>query len=114
MIPFDMARFDGLKEAATGTVERRRPVVDRILETAKVDLNSQNISPRSFTIMYSVCPCALFYILQKSHVTLEFAACIVIPRRPQKKIQQYNYLVPNSSAEMYFKVICLELRKTVS
>ena len=37
MIPFDMARFDGLKEAVTGAVERRRPVVDRILETAKVD-----------------------------------------------------------------------------
>ena len=36
MIPFDMARFDGLREEATGTVERRRPVVERILETAKV------------------------------------------------------------------------------
>ncbi|XP_020626615.1 tubulin-specific chaperone D-like isoform X1 [Orbicella faveolata] len=39
MIPFDMARFDGLKEAFTGAVERRRPVVDRILETAKVYLS---------------------------------------------------------------------------
>jgi len=85
MIPFDMARFDGLKEAVTGTVERRRPVVDRILETAKVDLNSQKISPRSFPIMYSVCPCALFYILQKSHVTLQYVACIVIPQRLQVK-----------------------------
>ena len=36
MIPFDMARFDGLKEVTAGTVERRRPVVERILETAKV------------------------------------------------------------------------------
>ena len=36
MIPFDMARFDGLKEVITGTMERRRPVVERILETAKV------------------------------------------------------------------------------
>ena len=37
MIPFDMARFDGLhKEEAVGVVERRRPVVERILETAKV------------------------------------------------------------------------------
>ncbi|CAH3037220.1 unnamed protein product [Porites lobata] len=39
MIPFDMVRFDGLKEVTTGIVERRRPVVERILETAKVYLS---------------------------------------------------------------------------
>ena len=36
MIPFDMARFDGWRDANRGTQERRRPVVERILETAKV------------------------------------------------------------------------------
>ena len=36
MIPFDMARFDGRIDADSGTQERRRPVVERILETAKV------------------------------------------------------------------------------
>ena len=36
MIPFDMARFDGLREVAAETIERRRPVVERIIETAKV------------------------------------------------------------------------------
>lgn len=36
MIPFDMARFDGRRDANSGTQERRRPVVERILETAKV------------------------------------------------------------------------------
>ena len=35
MIPFDMARFDGRKDTNSGE-ERRRPVVERILETAKV------------------------------------------------------------------------------
>ena len=35
MIPFDMARFDGRRDANSGT-QRRRPVVERILETAKV------------------------------------------------------------------------------
>ena len=73
MIPFDMARFDGLKEAVTGAVERRRPVVDRILETAKVNLNSQRpeVSEKFLNhVNYSVYPCTLLYILQKSHVTL--------------------------------------------
>ena len=36
MIPFDMARFDGLKDTTDGGLGRRRPVVERILETAKV------------------------------------------------------------------------------
>lgn len=36
MIPFDMARFDGRRDANSGTQERRRPVMERILETAKV------------------------------------------------------------------------------
>ena len=36
MIPFDMARFDGRRDANSGTQDRRRPVVERILETAKV------------------------------------------------------------------------------
>lgn len=36
MIPFDMARFDGRRDANSGTQERRKPVVERILETAKV------------------------------------------------------------------------------
>ena len=36
MIPFDMARFDGLNKEVASGLERRRPVVERILETAKV------------------------------------------------------------------------------
>lgn len=39
MIPFDMARFDGRRDANSGTQERRRPVVERILETAKMYLS---------------------------------------------------------------------------
>ena len=42
MIPFDMVRFDGLKEVTTGIVERRRPVVERILETAKVEMDKKS------------------------------------------------------------------------
>ena len=44
MIPFDMARFDGLKDVAAGAVERRRPVVERILETAKVQCTFMYVS----------------------------------------------------------------------
>ncbi|XP_068671771.1 tubulin-specific chaperone D-like isoform X2 [Montipora foliosa] len=38
MIPFDMARFDGLNKEVASGLERRRPVVERILETAKAYL----------------------------------------------------------------------------
>ncbi|PFX29522.1 tubulin-specific chaperone D-like isoform X1 [Stylophora pistillata] len=39
MIPFDMARFDGLRKASDETQERCKPVVERILETAKMYLS---------------------------------------------------------------------------
>ena len=48
MIPFDMARFDGRRELAIGAEERRKPVVERILETAKVRAHSM------FTLMQAI------------------------------------------------------------
>lgn len=54
MIPFDMARFDGLhKEEAVGVVERRRPVVERILETAKAYLAVPDKSRDSAALVIS-------------------------------------------------------------
>lgn len=38
MIPFDMSRLDGTFGADKG--ERRRPVVDRIMDVAKVNLEA--------------------------------------------------------------------------
>lgn len=39
MIPFDMVRLDGRGQVATGAVQSRRPVVERIMEAAKVKSN---------------------------------------------------------------------------
>lgn len=41
MIPFDMSRLDGTFGSGKG--ERRRPVVDRIIDVAKVNMEAQHL-----------------------------------------------------------------------
>ena len=49
LVPFDMARFDGVgsSDKDSITAERQRPVVDRIIETAKVCQNKFTFIPCS-------------------------------------------------------------------